>query len=136
LDDSQQFIEPCLHNAKLRREGVGFVGQDLQIAGDSTVVAHVGTTRRVLDGSEAQFLLCAEFAGLAVSHQGIRDVSKSSLNRWLVKQNRRLLARLRETHLRSQPPHKELPRAVKSAVKQLAAAAPAWTHPVLRQITA
>jgi hypothetical protein len=30
----------------------------------------------------------------------------------------------------------KLPRAVKSAVKRLAAAAPAWTHPVLQQITA
>ena len=30
----------------------------------------------------------------------------------------------------------KLPRAVKSAVKRLAVAAPAWTHPVLQQITA
>jgi hypothetical protein len=30
----------------------------------------------------------------------------------------------------------KLPRAVKSAVKRLAPAAPAWTHPVLQQITA
>jgi hypothetical protein len=30
----------------------------------------------------------------------------------------------------------KLPRAVKSAVKRLAPAAPAWTHPVLQQVTA
>jgi Family of unknown function (DUF6088) len=30
----------------------------------------------------------------------------------------------------------KLPRTVKSAVQRLTAAAPAWTHPVLQQITA
>jgi hypothetical protein len=48
LNQSQQFIEPCPHEAKLRREGVGFVGQDFQIARDSARVARVGKTRRVL----------------------------------------------------------------------------------------
>jgi hypothetical protein len=61
LDNSQQFIGPSLHEAKLRREGVGFVGQDFQIARDTTVVAHVGNTRRILGGSEKQFLLSAKF---------------------------------------------------------------------------
>jgi hypothetical protein len=41
LNDSEQFIEPCLHQPKLGRKGVGFVSQDFQISRDATVVAHV-----------------------------------------------------------------------------------------------
>jgi hypothetical protein len=56
-----------LSKLELSGECVGFVRQNFQIARDATRVAHVGKTRRVLGGSEKQFLLCAEFSGLFVA---------------------------------------------------------------------
>jgi hypothetical protein len=50
------------------------------LARDPTRVAHVGKTRRVLGGSEKQFLLCAEFPGLVVCHKGVGDAAKGSLD--------------------------------------------------------
>src|SRR5580658_1133730 len=103
LNDGQQFIELCLHQREFRRKGVGFVGQDFQIPRDATVVPQVGKTRGVPGGSEKQFLLSAEFSRLAVSHQAVGNAAEGSLNRLLIGQDRRLLARLRETHLRAEP---------------------------------
>src|SRR6201984_2330152 len=94
-------MESRLREPYFRREGVGFVGQDFQIAGGAAHVAHVGKTRRVLCGLEEQLLLRAEFPRLAIRDQGIGDAAKGSQNRLLVKQRSRLLLGLGQTHSRA-----------------------------------
>lgn len=101
-DESQQFMEFSLHEAQFRRKGIGFVGQDFEIACDPAVITHVGETRGILCGLEEEVLLRAEIPGLAVRDQGIGDTPKGSLNGLLVEELRCLPARLGQAHLRAE----------------------------------
>src|SRR6267154_4363611 len=101
LNQSQQLIELGLYNPKLGREGVGFVGQDFEIASDAPAIAQVREARGVLCGLEQEFFLRPEFSCLAMCDQGVGYAAEGALNCLLVEKQGRLLLRFRQANIRT-----------------------------------
>jgi hypothetical protein len=69
-----------LYKAKLGREGVGFVGQDFEIASDAPAIAQVREARGILRGLEQEFFLRPEFSCLAICDQGVGYGAEEALS--------------------------------------------------------
>ena len=92
--EGQSFVKLGLYKAQFGGEIVRVVGEDLKIAGNTTAVAHVREARRVLCGSNQEFLLLTKLLGSAVRNQGIRNLAESPLDGLLIAEEELLLLSL------------------------------------------
>jgi hypothetical protein len=80
VNQSQQLIELGLYNAEFGREGIGLVGQDLEIPSDPSTIAQVRESRGILRGWEQEFFLSAKFSRFTIRNQRVGRAPECALN--------------------------------------------------------
>jgi len=80
LDHGEELVELGLRKIEARGEVIGFVGEDLEVAGGASVIADVGEARGVFGGVGEFFLLSAKFLIFLISDEGVSDVTEGQLN--------------------------------------------------------
>ena len=83
-----------LSESQLSRKVIGFVGQDLQVAGGAASVARLRKPGRVLCGKRKLLLLPSELPVFALLDQRVRNPTKRLLDGLLVDQQCFLLSSL------------------------------------------
>ena len=97
LDESEQFVGLGLGKIEFGGEVVGFVGENLEVAGYPAFIANVGKARGIFGGGSEKFLLLPKFEILAIRDESIGNVAEGLLDGLLIAEDSLLLLGLGES---------------------------------------
>src|SRR5882724_1685260 len=103
LDQGQKFITLRLREAQLSTEEGSVGEQSIEQRVYSSLISQMGQARGILQGTDKQFLLSANFSNPAILDQRVRYLPKCSLNSLLILSERVLAFCLLEVDVRLQP---------------------------------
>ena len=91
LDESEEFVGLGLGKIEFGGEVVGFVGENLEVAGYSTFIPNVGKARGIFGGGGEKFLLLPKFEIFAIRDERIGNVAEGLLDGLLIGEDSFLL---------------------------------------------
>src|SRR5580704_18073284 len=97
LDESEEFVGLGLGKIEFGAEIVGFVGENLEVAGYSAFITNVGKARGIFGGGSEKFLLLPKFEILAIRDESIGNVTEGLLDGLLIAEDSFLLMGFGET---------------------------------------
>ncbi len=100
-NECQEFVGLGLGKIEFGGEVVGFVSENLEVAGYSTGIANVGEARGILGGRGEKLLLLAKFSIFAIGNQRVGSVAERLLNGLLVAEDGFLLLGFGESDARA-----------------------------------
>jgi len=97
LDESEEFVGLGLSKIEFGGEVVGFVGENLEVAGYSAFIPNVGKARGIFGGGSEKFLLLPKFEVFAIPDESIGYVAEGLLDGLLIAEDSLLLLGFRES---------------------------------------
>jgi len=101
LNKGEEFVSLCLRKIEFCGEVVGLVGENLEVAGYTTLIANVGKPRGTLGGGSEKFLLLSKFPEFAITDERVGNVAEGLLDGLLIGKNGYLLLGLGEPDART-----------------------------------